>query len=673
MKNKYVNVVIGLPVEGSFTYLVPENLMLDVAIGKRVWIPFGKRKKTIGYIIDIKDKSSIPDKNLKNIKDIIDSEPIIDRELLKLTKQVSDYYYNSWGESIEAVIPAGLKKGKIKLASRDKLEKSPIDEDYKNEFNLNSAQKKAFKKIKEKIDNVEHQVFLLHGITASGKTEVYLQAIREARLRGKGCIVLVPEIALTPQTCERFTARFKDEIAIIHSRMLNSHRFKEWEKIKKGKASIVIGPRSAIFAPVRNLGLIVIDEEQEPTYKQEDIPRYHVREVAIMRAKNTNSVVILGSATPSLESYYKANKKEYVLLDLPERIKKKKLPVVQIIDMRDESAKQRKSRPIFSLALEKSLKNILEEKKQAILFLNRKGFATFIHCLKCGYSERCKRCNIALTYHSSQNKLICHYCNFNKDIIDICPECKSSNMRRYGKGTEKIVSEINKLFPQARVARMDTDVTVKRGSHQEILDRFKKHDIDILVGTQMIAKGLDFPRVTLVGVISADIGLNLPDFRAFERTFILLTQVAGRAGRGKSMGKVIIQTYNPESYAILTSKKQEYKEFYDTEIKTRKEFSFPPFSHLVNITFRGTNLTQVQEVSSKLYETFKKNKKSKNIEFLGPAPAAISKIKGKYRFNLILKSKYIDDIINLLKQELGIKRRVKGVYVKVDVDPLSIL
>lgn len=668
--SKYVDIVVGLPVEGPFTYKIPDKLVSYVSEGKRVWIPFGRRK-IIGYVVEVKNNVSVDDNKLKEIKEVIDDEPIINKELLKLTKQMAEYYFNTWGESIEAVIPPGLKKGKVKLVSRKKMETNLPDYNYTEEFCLNTSQKKAFNKIKEKINSQEHGVLLLHGITASGKTEVYLQAIKQARLKLKGCIVLVPEIALTPQTCERFTARFKDDVAILHSRMLNSHRYAEWEKIKDGKASIVIGPRSAIFAPVKNLGLIVIDEEHEYSYKQEDIPRYHARETAIMRAEKANAVVILGSATPSLESYYNSKTGKYTLLELPERITKKQLPDVQIIDMRDEVPKQQKRSPVFSLALENSLKEVLKKKEQAILFLNRKGFATFIHCIKCGYTEKCKRCSVALTYHSRENSLICHYCNYRKNVPEVCPVCNTSYIRKYGKGTEKVVSEIKKKFPYAKIARMDADTVLERGSYKKILDSFKRHEVDILVGTQMIAKGLDFPKVTLVGVVSADIGLNLPDFRASERTFSLLTQVAGRAGRGEKHGKVIIQTYNPENYAVLTSKAHDYKSFYSKEIKIRRETDFPPFSHLAGITLKSGKEDKLEKVSDELAEILQKSVKSGNVEILGPVPSCVSRIKGKYRYNIMLKSKNLDDIIHLLKTVFDAKRRVKDVYIKVDIDPVS--
>lgn len=670
--NKYVNVAVAIPVKRTFSYKVPKKYRNKISVGKRVWVPFRNRKE-IGYIVDILYSIKIPDKKLKSIKEVIDEEPIVNRELLNLTKQLSEYYYNSWGEAIEATIPPGLKKGKISLTPRKKPEKIPPDEEFKEDFNLTSDQQKAFHEIKTNLDNLQYKVFLLHGITASGKTEIYLQSIREARKRGRGCIVLVPEISLTPQACERYTARFVDDVVVLHSKMLNSHRFREWEKVKNGEVSIVIGPRSAIFAPVRNLGLIVVDEEQETTYKQEDVPRYHARKVAKMRAKMNDSVVVLGSATPSIESYYNAKERDYELLYLPERINKKELPMVEIVDMKEEIRRQRRRRPVLSIFLQEGLKKILQNNQQALLFLNRKGFATYVHCIKCGYTCRCSRCNIALTYHSTQNKLLCHYCNYQEEVPEICPECNSSYIRKYGKGTEKVVSEIKKYFPEARVDRMDTDATVKRGSHRQILSKFKNQQTDILIGTQMIAKGLDFPKVTLVGVISADIGLNLPDFRACERTFSLLTQVAGRAGRGDKGGKVVIQTFNPEHYSVTASQYHDYKRFYKEEIKTREKIGFPPFSHLVNITLRSKKKSKAAEVADKLAGMLEDNIEEERIELLGPAPAPLSKIKGKYRFNVILKSKQIDDIIKLMGKTIGHKRRIRNVYLKVDVDPQMIM
>ncbi|MFC1667335.1 primosomal protein N' [Candidatus Omnitrophota bacterium] len=522
--------------------------------------------------------------------------------------------------------------------------------------------------IKKCIDNKVHKVFLLHGVTGSGKTEVYLQSIAHALASGRSSIILVPEISLTPQTVARFKARFGGKIAVLHSRLLGSKRASEWERITSGDVQIVVGARSAIFAPLKDLGLVVVDEEHETSYKQADVPRYNARDVAIKRASLSSAIVILGSATPSLESFYAARKGDYSLIELSERIDSRLLPEVQIVDMREELTKTKKF-PIFSQPLKIWIEKDIAEGKQVILFLNRRGFSTFISCRKCGYVLTCKRCSVSLTYHFHTKKLSCHHCNYKMDPPDVCPKCNSSYVRYWGIGTEKVESEVHRLFPRARISRMDTDATRKRGTHERVLSKFKEGKLDILVGTQMIAKGLDFPKVTLVGVISADTALNLPDFRSGERTFNLLTQVAGRAGRGDLGGRVIIQTYTPAHYSIQAAKHHDYNTFYGKEISFRKDLNLPPFSRMVSVMLRGRNEEKVLAVSESLREKLIKKDKSKKVEILGPAPSAVSRLKGMYRWNLFLKSDNIENIISLLKKVLKGRRREGGVIITVDVEP----
>ena len=667
---KFAQVVLGLPVDKPFTYSIPEDFKRAIQIGQRVEVPFGQRL-LIGYIVGFRDKA--PFREVKPLKSILDEMPLLDKQMLQLTRGVADYYCASWGEVIEASCPANVRKRKRPIPAAELPSAAqPIESSQRQkEHLLSPPQKWALGLITKSIKKGSHRIFLLHGITASGKTEVYLQAIKAVLAQGKRAIVLVPEIALTPQTVERFKLRFGEKVALMHSGLSAGERARQWQMAKLGQAQIVIGARSAVFAPLKKLGLIVVDEEHETTYKQSDSsPRYHAREVASLRAKLAGAVVILGSATPSLESFYNAKKGRIKLLTLPERVTKRDLPEVAIIDMRKEIAARKRRINIFSRALEVKIREILRKREQAILFLNRRGFSTFISCPKCGYVAKCKRCNISLTYHYATKRLICHYCNYSIEPPQICPQCASSYLRYFGLGTEKVESELHRLFPQARISRMDTDVTAKRDAHTKILTAFKEGKIDILIGTQMVAKGLDFPRVSLVGVISADTALNLPDFRSGERTFNLLTQVGGRAGRGEAEGKVIIQTYVPEHYAIDASITHNYYQFYRREIKSRRALTLPPFAHLINLTLRGHSQEKVRQVACDLSLRLKRRKANGKLEVLGPAPAAISRVRGNFRWNVLLKSEKAGSIARLLKRTLRDFRRYRGIQLNVDVDPI---
>lgn len=663
---KFAQIAISLPVDRIFHYSIPEKYAGTVETGKRVFVPFQNRK-LIGYVVGFAEHAEVAD--VKEIIDVIDNEPIINEEMLKLTKWIKDNYFCSWGEAIGAVIPGGIKGGKLSIGSRIKdshieIENFPPSSPHV----LTGEQAHALKAIVERIEKNEYRTFLLHGITASGKTEVYLQAIGRVLERGKGAIVLVPEISLTPQTIERFISRFGDRVAVLHSKLTPAKHFLEWKKVKDGKADIVVGARSAIFSPIKNLGIIIVDEEHETTYKQDDVPRYHARDVAEERARLNACPLILGTATPSLESYYKARAGEYKLINLTKRIEERLLPKVKIVDMRMELA-TRKKIAIFSRVLLDAIEKTLAAGKQAIIFLNRRGFSTFVNCKSCGLVLKCKRCDTVLVYHFDQKKLVCHYCNYTQAPPDICPKCRSGYIRYFGLGTERVESEISHNFSHARIARMDSDTTVKRGSHDRILEGFKSGSVNLLVGTQMIAKGLDFPEVTLVGVVSADVSLNLPDFRASERTFNLLTQVAGRAGRGESGGEVIVQTYAPSHYAILAAAKHDYEKFYAEEIVSRKELLFPPFINLVKVTVRARNDELTLKSAESLTDAIKTGDRS--LLVAGPAPAPISRMRGYFRYNIILKSKDRIAMCNLLRSVLGKFKRPHGVLIAVDVDPIS--
>ncbi len=486
-------------------------------------------------------------------------------------------------------------------------------------------------------------VFLLHGVTGSGKTEIYLRALEHAVVLGKRAIALVPEIALTPQTISRFAARFPNRVAVLHSKLSLGEQFDIWQRTKEGNFDVVIGSRGALFAPQPDLGLIVIDEEHEWTYKQhEQPPRYHARDVAIRLAELTNSVVILGSATPDVTSYYRARKGKFQLLQLPQRISSgviSPLPQVEVVDLRRELKEGNRS--IFSRSLARAISASLDAREQVILFLNRRGTATFVQCRDCGFVLRCPRCDVSLTYHTPGEYLVCHQCNYRIKIPYICPECLSKRIKFLGIGTQKVEEEVAKAFPGARLLRWDRDATRGKHSHEQIMAKFLSHEADVLIGTQMIAKGLDMPLVTLVGVINADIGLYLPDFRSSERTFQILAQVAGRAGRGKSGGKVIVQSYTPEHYAVLAAAKHDYPAFYEQEIEFRRQQGDPPFSRLARLVYMHTNAALCKKEAERAYNVLEQEKDYQELSdttLLGPSPSFIQRVRGKYRWQIIVRS-----------------------------------
>ncbi len=664
-------VVVGLAIDKTFHYSIPPSLKEKISVGKRVWVPFGQ-KRLVGYVVGLPGVTSeAPGAySLKDIEEVIDEKPILDDGMLKLTKWMSEYYLCSWGEAIENSLPATIRKGKTKINAR----KTPEEKLYAptSDLRLTGQQNTALGPILEDLKKARHGVYVLFGITASGKTEVYLQAISLALKQGKSSIVLVPEIALTPQTTERFKSRFGNEVSVIHSRLSEGVRFREWQRANEGACHIVIGPRSAVFSPLKNIGLIILDEEHETSYKQEDAPRYHARDVAVKRAEFSSATVILGSATPSLESYYNALSGRYKLIKLTERILKRELPKVRIVDMRKEIM-HRKKASVFSHVLQDALGKTISEKRQAILFLNRRGFSTHLDCKKCGAVLECKRCKSVLVYHSDIGKLICHYCNRRFDVPNICPSCNGAYIKFFGLGTQKVESELHRFFPTARISRMDTDATLKKGSHERILDDFKNGAIDVLVGTQMIAKGLDFPQVTLVGVVSADTTLNLPDFRASERTFDLLTQVGGRAGRGSELSQVIIQTYAPTHYSIVSASRHDYEGFYEKEITTRRFLNFPPYYKIIKFTFRSSKEEKAERAAEELS---KRLRTLKGIKVVGPAPAPVIKVRGQYRWNVFLKFKPQPrhSMIKWRGQLRGIVaefKKGKGAFMVVDVDPVG--
>ena len=525
------------------------------------------------------------------------------------------------------------------------------------------------------MDRKKYEEFLLYGVTGSGKTEVYLQLIDKAQKVGKSAIVLVPEISLTPQMLDRFISRFgKETIAVLHSKLSIGERHDEWERIKENKAKIVIGARSAIFAPVKDLGIIIIDEEHDSSYKSEASPKYDAKEVAKKIAKQENVPLVLGSATPDLRTFYNAKETEKItLLELTKRANNSNLPKVEIVDLKQELANGNRS--MLSFDLYQAIEQNLKDKLQTILFLNRRGYSTFIMCRNCGYTVKCKNCNISMTYHSYENKLKCHYCGYEEKVVTKCPECGSDKIRYFGTGTQKLEQEILKQFPQAKTIRMDVDTVTKKNSHEQILNKFKNDGIDILIGTQMVVKGHHFPKVTLVGVIAADSSLNIDDYRATERTFQILTQVAGRAGRENLPGKVIIQTYNPENFSIQDAQKQNYQEFYETEITLRKQLKYPPFCDIIIIGFNSLNEAEIKKVSNKAYEYLIKNLNNEEFKTFKPMPSPIDKIQNRFRWRIIIKgnmNEQANGVLNDLLRKIY-SENYKNTKVSVDVNPNSMV
>ena len=508
--------------------------------------------------------------------------------------------------------------------------------------------------------------FLLQGITGSGKTEVYLQIIQGALDKGKTAILLVPEISLTPQMTERFIARFGGKVAILHSGLSNGEKYDEWRKVERGDAQVVVGARSAIFAPLKNLGVMIIDEEHEATYKQDSNPRYHAREVAILRAQYNQAALVLGSATPSLESRARAGKGVYQHLRLTQRANPlARIPEVQVIDFRDYIGHNETSN--FTPPLLEAIQDRLAKKEQVVLMLNRRGYSSFVMCRECGTVDTCPNCDISLTLHMDTKTMNCHYCGFSKDIPHVCPNCKSSSIRYYGTGTQKAYDELAELFPQARILRMDVDTTRKKGSHQALLDQFGRGEADILLGTQMIAKGLDFPNVTLVGVLNADTALNLPDFRSSERTFQLLTQVAGRAGRAEKAGQVLIQSYNPQHYAIRFAKDQDYEGFYTYEMGIRRQLGYPPYYFTIGITLSHK---KEEEVVKRAYEVMNilRSGLSENSNILGPTPKPIARTHNLYHYQILIKYRLEDELGPTLNQILALTQERENSELRLSID-----
>ncbi|ACB84915.1 primosomal protein N' [Natranaerobius thermophilus] len=651
----------------AYNIMVPQGLKSGV---NRIY----KKYVSIADITEARkllDSAKAP-KQRKVLERLLSNSPLALDQLLdelKITKSPVESLYG---------------KGIINIQS-SRSYREPIDfkqiEEYKPK-EPTQAQKTVLKLIKNQgrgsCDNTspkKPKPFLLFGVTGSGKTEIYLQLIESYLQQGLQTIVLIPEISLTPQTIERFVGRFGNQVAVTHSKLSHGERLDQWEKMLWGKANIVVGPRSAVFAPFSNLGLIIIDEEQEGSYKQEELPRYHAREVAERRCQFKDGQLLLGTATPSLESIHRVKSDDYNLAELPERVGDVELPDISVIDMKEEFQKGNKS--VFSRELILKLKEVTDKGEQTILFLNRRGYSTFLLCRECGYTVTCPRCEVTLTYHKSINQLLCHYCDYTEPLSKFCPDCNSDKIKEFGTGTQKIERELKKYLPDLKTIRMDVDTTRKKNSHQELLGKFKNKQANVLIGTQMIAKGLDFPDVSLVGIITADTALNLPDFRAGEKTFQLLTQVAGRAGRrdNNQRGQVVIQTYNPDHYSIEAVKNENVRKFTGEELALRKKLGYPPFKRMIRIMLRSPYEQavshQVEELSQKLQDM--------GYEVLGPTPCPIPKIKDEFRWHLMLRldlnnQEIIDEQLRdyLLTTKNNLSQQGK-IRMAIDVDPLNLL
>ena len=654
-------VAFNLPLEKNFHYLIPPALDAQAQPGVRVIAPFGPRQ-LMGVILQRVGHSPI--KELKSIRRVIDPRPVIGDERWELAQWLSRTYCCSLGEALAAMVPSALRLRSEAVSSIAQPQAPPAAPPV-----LTAHQQRAFETIAAALSARKHSVILVHGITGSGKTELYLRAIERALGQERGVVYLIPEIALTPQAIARFQERFGDQVAVWHSRLAARVRAVTWQRLAEGRCRVVIGARSAVFAPVPRLGLIILDEEQEATYKQEEVPRYHAREAAIARAQLCRAAVLLGSATPSIESSYAARQGRYQMVTLPERMEGRALPRVDIVDMREERSMRRSAGPL-SRPLEQALQATVEHGQRAMLLLNRRGFARTVQCKTCGEVLRCARCSIPLIFHAAAFELRCHYCHARRPPPEMCPACRKGYVRYRGAGTERVESELHRVFPQASIARMDRDTTKRRDSHQQLYEAISQQHVGLVVGTQMIAKGHDFPRVTLVGIVSADTALNLPDFRAGERTFDLLTQMAGRAGRGEAPGRVLIQTYCPTHYAIRAAKTHDYEQFYREELAMRRRLGLPPFARLMLLTVLGGSRARVEEAAQRLALALRAAARRRRITLLGPAPHRVARLRRTYRMCLLLKASSSTVLVEAVRGVLQPGRKFGGLPVLVDVDPL---
>ncbi|MEG0238084.1 MAG: primosomal protein N' [Clostridium sp.] len=728
----YAKVILNsdaVEIDRPFTYKVKEELVSLISVGHRVKVPFGVRNKPIeGFIIALSTEYNDTYK-IKEISKLCDEEPILTKEDLLLIEFLVNKTLCKHIDAIRVLIPTGLIKGLKSKKKKVIVFEKDIDEELKNNekyenlisfikendglfskaeltkeykfstYTINKSIEMGFLSVTEKtvnrfnkriydedvskkltdeqqkaifnIENSEQSGILLKGVTGSGKTEIYMNLVEKVLSEGKGAIVLVPEIALTPQMIERFKGRFGEDVALFHSKLSDGERFDEWYRVKSGDCRLVVGARSAIFLPVNNLGLIIIDEEHEGTYKSEHNPKYNTKDVAEFLSIIKGCKYILGSATPSVESFADAMVSKLKLVELKKRVDDKPLPTMEIVDMREEL--KVKNLSLFSRKLYKEIKEALEKKEQVILFLNRRGFSTFISCRSCGYVFKCPECDISMTYHKN-GYLVCHYCGRAEKQVKVCPKCNSKYVKFFGAGTERVENEVRKYFKDARILRMDADTTRNKDSYERIYNSFKNREADILIGTQMITKGLDFKGITLVGILSADMSLNIPDYRSGEKTFQLITQVAGRAGRGDREGKVIIQSYTPNHPSLKYVINNDYTGMFKEEIAVRKAMGYPPFGKILLIRGVSKNEEKLKEFIKKAKENIEKVIEE-DLDILGPTPCIVSKIKDKFRWQILIKGKIKDELCKKIKDILY--EMNKSVYneirINIDINPNNLL
>ena len=724
----YAKVIIEYSVkklDKEFIYMIPSDL--PVKVGMKVLVPFGYQN-VVGFVTDIINSVDDASYEMKYITSIVDEKLVLNKELMDLGKHLSDLTLCTLITAYQTMLPSSLKvkkgtsnydlfieyiyikdkakaleyvnlyenkrKAQVKIIKDllkktkdlkknysaslvkvlvdnnilgiEKVQKYRINKENSNiTKTLTNDQAKVYEKVKSSFNKFEP--FLLYGITGSGKTEVYIKLVEDVIKSGKTGIVLVPEISLTHQIAKRFYEVFGSDVAILHSSLSEGEKYDEYLKIYRGEVHVVVGTRSAIFAPLQNLGIIIIDEEDASSYKQDNNPRYHARDIAMYRAKYNNIPLLLASATPSLDSKARADKGVYTLLTLKNRVGASMLPKIHVVNMEDE---MKKRNMIFSDLLVNQMKEKLSKSEQIILFLNRRGFSTYITCSNCGFTYKCPSCDITLTYHKSTNNLICHYCGYQRSCEEICPKCHEKALNYYGLGTEKLEEKLKELLPSASIVRMDQDTTSRKGSHERIIEDFKSEKYNILLGTQMISKGLDFPKVTLVGVINADTTLNIPNFKASENTFSLLHQVAGRSGRSTSPGEVVIQTFNPDNYVIKCVLENSYDKFYLNEMKFRQKLKYPPYFYLVSLKVIGKEYQNTIDTSKKVKTYLEKN--LKDVIVLGPTTASVFRFNNEYRMQIILKYKFCDNLKDFLKELDSLFTMNKDIRLEIDFNPINI-
>ncbi len=724
----YAQVIVEYPVktlDKTFTYSIPSILKNVLLVGMKVKVPFGT-KEIEGFVLEITDICEA-DYEIREIIEIIDKELILNEELLHIADFLKEETLCTKIKALQSMLPSSLKAGNKKrkdyahyeayirlnkevdiesyirqnrryekqieiielLENEERISKKDINnsslktllsrgivveekeqvyrlqnkEDQIKDKVLTEEQQNAFLKIKESLN--EYKTFLLFGVTGSGKTEVYIKIIKEVIASGKRALVMVPEISLTTQIAQRFAASFGSDVAILHSSLSVGEKYDEYIKIIRKEVHVVVGTRSSVFAPLENLGIIIIDEEDSPSYKQENTPKYHAKDVAMYRAKYNHIPLVLATATPTLEAKARADKGVFELIKMEKRVGASTLPEIHIVDMEKE---MKQKNMIFSRLLIEKIKEKLEKKEQVILLLNRRGFSTFITCSNCGFVYKCPSCDITMTFHKTSNNVMCHYCGYTIKKSDLCPKCHEDALNYYGLGTEKLESELQKIFNEARIIRMDQDVTQKKGAHERIIKAFKNLEYDILVGTQMVSKGLDFPKVSLVGVINADASLNIPDFRSNETTFSLLSQVAGRAGRSDIKGEVIIQTFNPDNYIIQCVKNNDYNSFYRKEMDFRRKLRYPPYYYLVGIKVIGKSYEVALKEAQKVKKYLDMHLNRETI-CLGPTTAAVLKYKEEYRFQIIIKYRFDESLKSVLKEIASFYVTNKDCYIDIDFNP----